>query len=49
MQFAESAQILNAVVRVLEGLQASLDESRRGPTAQAATTAARTAAATSSA
>jgi predicted dehydrogenase len=38
-----------AVVRVLEGLQASLDESRRGPAAQAATTAERAAATTSSA
>jgi predicted dehydrogenase len=38
-----------AVVRVLEGLQRSLDESRRGPSAQAVVSAERAAATTSSA
>jgi hypothetical protein len=38
-----------AVVRVLEGLQASLDESRRGPAAQAAVSAGRAAETTASA
>ena len=38
-----------AVVRVLEGLQASLDESRRGPAAQAVVSAERAAATTTSA
>jgi hypothetical protein len=38
-----------AVVRVLEGLQASLNESRRGPAAQAAVSAERAAATTASA
>jgi hypothetical protein len=38
-----------AVVRVLEGLQASLDASRRGPAAQVVTSAERAAATTSAA